>query len=205
VPHSVYRATSEDGIHFDKPEAIYTQTVTMVDPFVLRLADGSFRLYVPSVNEGILSAVSDDGINFRFEPGVRLTDGGMPGALLLPDNRVRLFLAGGNDGVPGIFSAISSDGLKFTVEPGVRLPAPPRSIIDNAQPIRRADGTYLMLYQIHDIKYEGLLPWLHTEIHLATSADGFNWVMNPTIIGYGGTSVVVETEDGALFIYFVNK
>jgi hypothetical protein len=47
-------------------------------------------------------------------------------------------------------------------------------------------------------------PWTFTEIHLATSADGLNWAPNPAIIGYGGTSCIVEMPDGTLFVYFVN-
>ena len=205
VPHSIYRATSTDGAHFGQPQPAYTQPPTMVDHFVLPLADGSYRLYTPSEREGIISAVSSDGLLFTRENGVRITAGGMPGALLLPDNRVRIFLSGGNEGKPGIFSAISEDGLNFTVESGVRIEAPPHTITDNPQPIRLADGTYLMLYQNHDVQYEGSLPWEHTEIHLATSTDGFNWTTNPTIIVYGGTSCIVETEDGTLYIYYVNR
>ncbi len=210
VPQIIYRATSEDGVHFDKPQPAYTQARTMVDPFVLRMADGTFRLYTPSDQEGIISAVSRDGLAFTREDGVRTfggIPGGMPGALLLPDNRVRVFGAGAYEGKAGIFSAISKDGLNFTAESGVRIETPPHSIIDNPQPIRLADGSYLMLYQIHDVKYEGAgsLPWEHTEIHLAASVDGFNWNTNPTIIGYGGTSCVVETADGTLLIYYVNR
>ncbi len=205
VPQIIYRATSVDGVHFDKPQPVYTQTRTLVDPFVLRMADGSFRLYAPSDQEGIISAVSRDGLMFTRENGARTADGGMPGALLLPNGQVRMFLAGGNEGQEGIFSKISKDGLNFTVEKGLRIPAPPNSIADNPQPIRLADGTYLMLYQIHDRKFEGLPPWEHTEIHHATSVDGFNWIANPKIIGYGGTSCVIEMNDGTLLIYYVNR
>jgi hypothetical protein len=205
VPQILYRAVSVDGVNFDRPQPAYTQIRTMVDPFVLRMPDGSFRMYVPSDQEGIISGVSRDGLVFTRENGARMMNGGMPGALLLPDNRVRIFLSGGNDGKEGIFSSISNDGINFTVERGVRIPAPANSITDNPQPIRLADGSYLMLLQIHDKKYEGLPPWEHTEIHLATSADGFDWTVNPTIIGYGGTSCVVEMPDGTLYIYYVNR
>lgn len=207
MPQILYRATSVDGVHFDKPQPAYTQARTMVDSFVLRMPDGSFRLYTPSGQEGIISAVSRDGLVFARENGARITEGGMPGGLLLPDNRVRMFLSGGNDGKEGIFSSISTDGLNFTVESGVRIPASAGIVVDNPQPIRLADGAYLMLYQIHARKYDAPenLPWEHTEIHLATSADGYNWITNPAIIGYGGTSCVVEMGDGTLYIYYVNR
>jgi hypothetical protein len=196
---NIYRATSTDGVNFDTPQNVYTQSSGMVDPFVLRLSDGSFRLYVPSDEEGIISASSSDGLTFTKDQGVRSTGGGMPGALLLPDGRVRLFLSGN-----GITSEISSDGLNFTPE-GIRIPTPPNSITDNPEPIRLADGSYLMLYSFHDLKYEGQLPWKHTEIHLATSSDGTIWTTNSIVIGLGGTSCVIETADGTLWIYYVNS
>jgi hypothetical protein len=188
VPQIIYRATSIDGLNFDTPQPAYDQPITMVDIFVLPMPDGSSRMYIPSDQEGIISAVSNDGIKFSREGGVRSKGGGMPGALLLPDNRVRLFLAG--NGTP---------------ENGVRIPASPNTIVDNPQPIRLADGSYLMLFSIHDKKYEGQGdPWDFTEIRLATSMDGFLWTVKPKVIGYGGTSCVVEMPDGTLYIYYVN-
>ena len=122
----------------------------------------------------------------------------MPGALVLPDNRVRLFLAGN-----GISSEISTDGLNFTAESGSRIPGVEHAIVDNPQPIRLMDGSYLMLFSVHDLSHEGQPePWTYTEIRLATSTDGFNWTVNPNIIGYGGTSCVVELPDGRLYIYY---
>jgi hypothetical protein len=59
-----------------------------------------------------------------------------------------------------------------------------------------------MLYQVHDRALEALPPWERDEIHLATSPDGFDWTTNPTIIGYGGTSCVVEAADGTLYLYY---
>lgn len=207
VTQSIYRATSSDGINFDTPQAVYTQTATMVDPSVLPMADGSIRLYVPSEKEGIIVASSRDGLAFSRENAPGIAYGGMPGGLLLPDGQVRMFLNGAKDGQGGIFSMISSDGLNFSDESGMRLMPPADNLImDNAQPIHLASGGYLMLYQLHDVKNaDHPTPWTFTEIHLATSADGLNWTPNPKIIGYGGTSCIVEMPDGTLYIYYVNR
>jgi hypothetical protein len=202
VPQSIYCATSVDGVNFDPPQPAYTQAQTMVDPFVLRLSNGSFRLYAPSGSEGIISAMSGDCLTFKREEVIYLgPGGGMPGALLLPDGRVRLFVDGGPDS-QGLISMISSDGLSFTSESGVRIPKPPDYLtLNNPEPIRLKNGSYLMLYQTQDKKHEGRPEW-EAEIHLAISKDGFNWTPDPKIIGYGGTSGVIELPDGTLLIYY---
>jgi hypothetical protein len=208
VPQTIYRATSTDGVTFDTPQPVYTQAATIVDPFVLPMPSGLFRLYAPSEQEGIISALSNNGLVFTRENGVRIGfgGGGMPGALLLPDNRVRLFLNGANDGQDGIFSLISDDGLNFTVESGMRISAPMGFIVNDAQPIHLLDGSYLMLYQmLNATLMDQPAPWTYTELRLATSADALNWTVDPRVIGYGGTSCIVETADGTLFIYYVNR
>jgi hypothetical protein len=205
VPQTVYRATSPDGVSFDTPQPVYTQPLAMVDPFVLQVSDDLFRAYIPSAEEGIISAVSNDGLTFTREDGVRVGfgEGGMPGALLLPDNRVRLFVNGANDGQAGIFSLISDDGLNFTLESGMRIPAPDGFIVNDAQPIHLLDGGYLMLYQMLDAELmDQPEPWTYTELRLATSVDALNWTVDPRVIGYGGTSCIVETVDRTLFIYY---
>jgi len=208
VPQSLYRATSADGVDFDTPQPVYTQPVMMVDPFVLPMLGGLFRAYIPSEQEGIISATSNNGFAFTRESGIRVGSGGggMPGALLLPDNRVRLFVNGDLDNQGGIFSMISDDGLNFAVEGGMRIPAPAGFILQDANPIRLLDGSYLMLYQTCNATFweQGLDPWTFTELRLATSADSLNWTVDPRVIGYGGTSCIVEKRDGTLFIYYVN-
>jgi hypothetical protein len=198
VPQIIYRATSTDGVNLDQPQPVYTQTDTMVDPVVLPMQDGTFRLYVPS-KEGIISAISSDGLTFVREEGVRITEGGMPGALLLPDGRVRIFLCLG-----GILSDISDDGLNFSRENGMRIPPSPKTALDNPQPVRLRDGSYLMLYQSADDASLGQPDAWRKDIHLATSTDGYNWTTNLATIANGGTSALVETPDGTLFIYYGN-
>jgi hypothetical protein len=199
VPQIVYRTTSVDGVNFDTPKPAYTQKPNMMDPFILRLGDGSFRLYTP-VEGKILTAVSADSVSFTRDGNADIGRYfGMPGALLLPDNRVRFFTT---DGPASIISLISNDGLNFTPESGVRIQSPPDYLyIADPEPIRLKDGSYLMLYQVQDKTHEGRPEW-KAELHLATSTDGFTWITNPTIIEYGGTSCVVEAPDGTLYIYY---
>ncbi len=202
-PQSIYRATSNDGIYFTTAVAAYIQDVTMVDPAVVHLADGTYRMYVPSTDEGNIIATSPDGLSFTRLPGAELGDGGMPGALLLPDGRVRVFLNSALNGQAGIISRISSDGENFTLEDGLRITAPQGMAINNAQPLRLLDGTYLMMYQLFPPEMmDQPDPWTFTEIHLATSPDGFTWTPGDTIIGYGGTSAIVQMPDGALYIFY---
>lgn len=210
VPQTIYRTVSTDGVSFTTPVPVYSQPRTMVDPTVVRLADGSYRMYVTSDQEGIISATSADGLAFTREAGVRLGygAGGMIGGLLLPDQRLRLFLNGTlvQGGPEGIFSMISTDGLALTRESGFRITPPTGRQAVDAGPIRLHDGGYLMSYEVFD---DGMMdhpdPWTFTEIHLAMSADGFNWTPAGGVIGHGGTQTLVEMPDGTLLIYFVNQ
>lgn len=197
----IYRATSLDGMNFDKPQPAFSQTSDITDPFVLRMPDGSFRMYMmASPNWDIISAASQDGLVFTRENGTRSAAGGIPGALPLPDNQVRLYLAGGRDGQDGILSEISDDGLSFTLESGLRIVAPANSFAGDAEPIRLTDGSYLMSFSILDKKYAA--DPVKSELHIATSADGYNWTANPSVITHGGTSCVVEMTDGTLLLYY---
>jgi len=103
-------------------------------PNILRLEDGRFRLYYGGPG-GILSAISQDGLTFTKEAGVRVPAGSAgsaemivsdPTLVKLKDGRVRMYYKGATGGGgPGqamhsIFSAISTDGLRFEKE-GVRI------------------------------------------------------------------------------------
>ena len=102
-------------------------------PFVHALKDGKVRLYYCS-GRGILSAVSQDGLTFAKEQGVRISPGtGFesivcdPTVVDLPGGKMRMYYKGANSQNPGpgqsihkIYSAISADGLVFQKE-GLRI------------------------------------------------------------------------------------
>jgi len=103
-------------------------------PNILRLEDGRFRLYYGGPG-GILSAISDDGLNFTKESGIRIPSGSAdspemivsdPTLVRLKDGKVRMYYKGATGGggpgqaVHSVFSAISTDGLSFEKE-GIRV------------------------------------------------------------------------------------
>jgi hypothetical protein len=200
----IYRAESNEGLDFTLPQPIFRFGETITDPYVINMSDGSYRMYLQHIAklEDIISASSRDGVLFTLDEGSRTTLGAIPGALLLPDGRVRLFVAGDPSGIK---SLISSDGLNFQMEEGVRIPADGLSITD-PHPIQLQSGSYLMVYTIHpDGVYADEQARLAAiEIHLASSEDGFTWTPNPTIIAYGSVPGLAEAPGGGLYIYFVD-
>jgi hypothetical protein len=128
----------EDGVRL-APHAPYA-TLRVVCPDVIPLPGGGFRMYVegqsPDGPSSVVSASSDDGLNFEPDPGIRLGDGessyGSPRCLYLPSEgpaqRRRLYfhrytypLVPGLKSANHIVSATSDDGLDFKIEPGVRI------------------------------------------------------------------------------------
>ena len=111
-------------------------------PGVARIPGGGFRLFYTAVGPGkpfpdcqgyILSAVSDDGVTFRAEPGLRLAPQPnldhmslrvlAPSVTRLDDSRWRMYFEsrGPADRPPVICSAISSNMLDWDLEEGIRL------------------------------------------------------------------------------------
>ena len=111
-------------------------------PCVVRIPAGGFRLFYTAVGPAkpfpecqgyILSAVSDDGLEFHTEPGIRLapqpTLPHMSLRVIAPtvtrceDDRWRMYFEsrGPADRPTAICSAVSSDMLSWELEAGIRL------------------------------------------------------------------------------------
>jgi hypothetical protein len=200
----IYRAESSDGLAFTLPQPVFRFGETITDPYILQIGDGSYRMYLQHIAEveDIISATSREGMDFELDERSRTRDGASPGALLLPDGRIRLFVAGDPR---GIRSLISYDGLNFQMEDGIRIPADGISVTD-PHPIQLQSGSYLMVYTVHpDGVYADEQARLAAiEIHISSSDDGLDWKLSPTTIGYGSVPGLVEVPGGDLYIYYVD-
>jgi len=157
-------------------------------PYAVKLEDGreGVRLYYCSEG-GILSAVSEDGLSFKKEPGTRLS--ASPGeesivcdpTITEINGGFRMYYKGADGpGGPGesvhrIFSAISEDGLSWKKE-GVRidsLKTPDKGWASVPEAVKLPDGR-IRLYYVSDEGPHG--------IATAVSRDGLSFDREPGII-----------------------
>ncbi len=191
----------------------------IADAELLLLPSGGYRLYTSEMStHAIISFRSDDGLTWRREEGVRLSNGAFPDAVLLPDGRVRLCYQGA--GV--INSAISSDGgFTFTQEPGARVAPGWHGDLDASQV---GAPTTVALPQVGFRMYyrggqedETFFNRISTVILSAVSTDGLTWRpedgvrLDPADFvspGAPDTTRFLDgpeallTDDGAVTLYF---
>jgi hypothetical protein len=174
TPNEIRSAFSEDGTRWKREPGVRFHGPGMVDPDIVPLTDGGFRLYYTAatlvkpkdgtnepgwVDVNVKSALSTDGLSFTSEPDIRLQHAGVSSTLQLPDGRTRMYFHTRADLHAGSFaprpaarilSAISPDGLSFTLESGVRIdatPAPGRRFLgaDSPSVMQQSDGSTWML------------------------------------------------------------
>ena len=162
----------EAGIRFAVPEAVCGS------PRCVPLVDGRWRLYCheypdepagTGIHTGnhVISAISDDGLTFAREPGVRIEQESAledfavyaVEVLLLGDGTYRMYYAGwSRDPVEGrIFSATSKDGLDWVKDEGICLDnGGPHQSQKVSEPciVRLPDGRFRMFYEANDGEQE---------------------------------------------------
>jgi len=195
-------------------------------PFVYPLESGGYRLYFCGMN-GALSALSQDGLNFAVEPGVRM-HGCDPSLVKLDDGRYRLYykMASGPGG-PGqsihkAYSAISTDGLNF-IDEGLRLES--ENTIDNGwvsvpEVVRTFDGRWRMYYVsarespanmivsavsddgLNFVREEGVRVQGMVDPAILTLPNGQYWLFGMVGLGAQGTQVMrsATSADGLRFV-----
>ena len=213
--HTVISYISDDGLNFTIEEG-YRLTGAFM-PFIVKLPDGGFRLYftdqeVPIGQSGaraIMSAISNDAINFTVEDGDRLTytgngyeSSGLRGAkiLQLDDGTYRMYYHGidGNEHWR-VLSAVSQEGLNWTRESGVRID--PSDLCDgvtrigNVAPLITSDG----IYHLYVAALNCVGGNAKNGIYDATSTDGLTFTVGstPVINMYVTESNEVNPEDPA--------
>lgn len=141
--HKILSAISEDGIHFQAEPAVNLQSPFITDPEVLRL--GKEWLMFLSKGQETLLARSRDGLKFTLDDNFYLNIGGVPGAVALPDGKVRIFATGRG----GIVSARFDPDSVLTpiVESGRRVSQKEARIVADPACIRRLDGTYYLIFK----------------------------------------------------------
>ena len=161
-------------------------------PGVVRMPSGGYRLFYTGVGPGkpyrtcqgyILSAVSDDGVVFGTEPGIRV--GPDPGVeqmslrVLAPtvsqcsDGRWRMYFEsrGRADRPTVVCSAISCDMLNWEVEEGIRLTG--RGKLGGPRYVRLPDGRGRLYCFVSELGAGG--ERVRQGVVSAISADGLNF------------------------------
>jgi hypothetical protein len=171
--------TPEPGVRLSA-EAGGAGEFRVVSSEVVPVGDGrQMRMYYEccrgthSEPNTIRSAVSEDGLTWRAEPGVRLGsvagNYASPRILILDDGRVRLYcLERGR----GIVSALSKDdGLTFEQEAGVRIA--PGGVHDTL--VAFAPEILVVENQGYLMYYAGYSTSSRAQILRASSDDGLQW------------------------------
>ena len=223
----------EKGAHLEVSDVDDSDRILC--PEVIPLPDGRYRMYWENKTVAgptvILSAVSDDGMVWSQEPGVRFGDD--QGDYGLSKVHLRRVCRGWSVEVPactsistptilppeagesGIISAMSDDGLHFEREPGVRIPQtmPGESYQTYApEVLRLEDGSYRMYYAgwTEDPTVKKGSPY-NGRIFGATSQDGLDWTKDGGIcLDIGGQwdpvkasePCVIDLPDGRFRLYY---
>ena len=186
----IHIALSSDGLKWEIQKEPLFEDAGM--PAAVQLSDGKWRLYFYSIEKGgYISAVSEDGINFKVENGIRITAG------------------------KGSFSAI-----KNIVHPDViRVDNGYRMFFDGVYDARKCEQFKFHMPEVGgecELRYEENERCLAL-IHSAFSEDGLNWTYEGVVIGFkdepltnmvaaGGPTVVkVEDEYRMYFIPSLHK
>lgn len=193
--------TAADGLDFKETAA---STPAGSDPTLVRLEDGSWRMYYVGAGEEIMTATSQDGLTFVPEAatGIKNTTGtrawGVPDTIRTPDGSIRMYWVDSESGsLEVIKSAISSDGVTFAEEAGYRTV---NGFVDPLI-LKAEDGGWVGLFSTTP----GNPP---QKIYVGTSNDGLTWTMetSPVIEESGGNALdptAVELPDGFYRVYYV--
>ncbi len=109
--NAVHSARSEDGRRWKREDGIRIEG-ELVDPDVVRLDDGRWRMFVTLRTAFVHSAISSDGLTFLPEDGVRFQGGGVTSTLHAEEGW-RMYLHQPTNPPSKLLLATATDGLTF--------------------------------------------------------------------------------------------
>jgi hypothetical protein len=213
----VVRFSADEGDTWRDPQVIRMDGLPQgmrfpFDPALVALPDGRMRLYFTSLHgmaleqdlPAIYSAVSSNGIDYTFEPGIRFSIPGRPVIdcavvlhrnvfhLYAPDNGTRISTPDpGSDQFVG-YHATSVDGLVFTRVADVRI-GDTRRWLGSAQ----SDGQIITFWGTQDNRDLAGTPGARRSgVWLASSTDGSVWELRDAPIIGGADPGAVSARQG---------
>jgi hypothetical protein len=187
-------------------------------PSLVRLSDGRYRMYSNGPNfKGIDSSISDDGLHFTKEAGLRLSGTGKSGDAncslshpwVIPVARgYRLYyqanavcdwhgdIMAKSEPQFKIMSAFSQDGLTFVHDDGIRVNTDTKLLqAAHGRIIKLSDGTLRMYFSAN------FRPHGPSDIQGASSQDGLTWQLDaqPTVLTSHDPTVL--NQDGKIIMY----
>ncbi len=147
--HKIMSAISKDGINWLQEEGPRFEYQGIIDPAVIKMG-GVWRMYTwypkdaggPG-NSVMVSATSNDGLNFQFEKEFNV-GGGIPEIVEYSRNRYRMYFC-----EQGISAVTSTDGLDWSRKQTV-LPAGPGEIVCDPSVIK-SGGEWVMYYKVQEV------------------------------------------------------
>lgn len=142
-PHKIYSAVSKDGLNFMVEPGVRFEGFGITDPEVI--FTGKEWLMFLSKGQETFQARSKDGLEFIRDKTAQFLDGGVPGAVMLPDGKVRVFLTRFGsiyqlDWDPDT-STYDSHSLILVIDKGKGL------IVSDPSCVRKEDGSYYFIFK----------------------------------------------------------
>ena len=197
--------SSDDGVNWTEAAVITVEGLPMgyrfpFDPTLVETEDGRIRMYFTSMKgrrfseatPSIFSAISEDGINYTFEPGSRFA---IEGEIVIDcsavfDGTLWHLYSPVQEHNTKAYHAISEDGLEFTRVNDVSIP------VQHPTDQRRWLGCAIQVEE--GLRFYGTASAPGPSIWTATSPDGVTWTFDRLLSLGGADPGVVHLDDGAL-------
>lgn len=215
----------EPGIRIDREKNDMIERV--LAPDIIKISENFWRMYyeahLTNKKRVILSAVSEDLLNWSREAGVRVKskvyDCGAPKCIRLENGSYRLFFysyprpfkSGINSG-NHIISALSCDGITFELENGIRIPQDCEKYenytVYAPEIVRTQDDSWLMYFS--GWNSEGIR-CTKGRIFSATSKDSFHWTKDKSIVinnggiydyRFASEPCIIRSDEGNFVMFY---